>query len=120
AAFERRVHLLLPAYTDTPECVKWIAESGFVQAAQLWADVTPIPFNGALPVRDDAYLISIRTIATRKDHLDLIEELLEKIPYLLGHALSHAACIQIITVFSELCQNILYYSGDGEHTRGYA
>jgi signal transduction histidine kinase len=120
AAFERRVKLMVPAYTDTPECVKWIAESGFVQAAALWADVVPLPFNGALPVRDDPYIIPIRTIRTRENHLDLIEELLNKVPYLLGHALSHAACMRIITVFSELCQNVLYYSSEGSEPRGYA
>jgi signal transduction histidine kinase len=97
-----------------------MAESGFVRAAQAWAEVDPVPFSGALPVRGDPYIIPIRIIEKRKHHLDLIEELLAKIPYLLGHTLSQEACMRIITVFSELCQNVLYYGSDGDGVRGYA
>jgi hypothetical protein len=118
--FGRRTRLRLPAFANAPECVRWIAGSGFVQAAVPWADVEPMPCGRGHPIRNDPYIIPIRMIEAREHYLDLIEELLDKVPFLLGSALSQTACMRIITAFSELCQNILYYGGNEGGVRGYA
>jgi hypothetical protein len=115
--FEQRVQVLLPSYREAPECVRWIAQSGFLEAANPWADVH-CDLHGI--VRDDAYLVPVRVIASRQDHLALVNELLDKVPRLLDGALGEEACYRIITVFSELCQNILSYARPGAAAPGFA
>ncbi len=118
--FGQRVRLQLPSVTEAEECVTWMAESGFLEAVGNWADVDPVPFGGLLPVRGDAYIIPVRIIEAHKHLLDLVDELLEKIPFLLGRTLSSEACVRVITILSELCQNVLYYASHGDNVRGYA
>jgi Histidine kinase-, DNA gyrase B-, and HSP90-like ATPase len=111
---EARVRVLLPSYADAPECVSWIAESGFLEAASQWADVEcNAPVSS---VRNDHYLVPVRLIRTPADHRSLVAELLEKVPYLLSDTFGEATCFQIVTVFSELTQNILSYGA----TPGFA
>jgi signal transduction histidine kinase len=115
--FQQRIQVLLPSYAQAPDCVRWIAESGFLEAARPWADVH-CDVRGM--VRDDVYLVPIRVVATRQDHVALVNELLEKVPFLLGSALDQESCFRVITVFSELCQNILAYARPGVAAPGYA
>lgn len=115
--FLQRIQVLLPSYAEAPECVRWIAQSGFLEAAEPWADVH-CDLHGM--VRDDMYLIPIRVIASRQDHVALVNELLEKVPYLLGTTLGNDGCVRIVTIFSELTQNVLSYARPGAAAPGFA
>jgi hypothetical protein len=105
--FQAPMRVLLPAYADAPKCVQWIAQSGFIEAARSWAEV-----DCDLPhaVRNDAYLVPIRILATKADQQNLIHELLAKVPCLLGRTFGEEGCVRITTAFSELSQNILSYA----------
>lgn len=105
--FQAPIRVLLPAYADAPACVRWIAESGFIEAARSWADVDcDLPHSA----RNDAYLVPVRILATKADQQSLIGELLAKVPCLLGSTFGEEGCVRIITAFSELTQNILSYA----------
>lgn len=119
--FQKRVKVLLPSYPEAPDCILWIAQSGFLEAIAPWADLEPLPLSGILPVRDDSSIIPVRVVETRKHYLDLVEELLEKIPVQLGSSLTTEECLRVVTMVSELCQNCLYFGkNEDEEVRAYA
>lgn len=114
--FGSRIQVLFPAYAEAPACIRWIAQSGFIEAARPWADVhCDFPQSA----RDDAYLIPVRIVATQADHLNLVHELLAKIPCVLGSTFGDAGCGRIVTMFSELSQNILTYAQPGLSAPGF-
>jgi anti-sigma regulatory factor (Ser/Thr protein kinase) len=114
--FQAPIRLLLPAYAEAPACIRWMAQSGFIEAAQPWAEVDcEVPHS----VRDDAYLVPVRILATKADHQNLIHEVLAKVPCLLQSTFGEEGCVRITTAFSELSQNILSYAKPGVAAPGF-
>jgi hypothetical protein len=114
--FDARIRVLLPTYAEAPACIRWIAQSGFLEAARPWAEL-----DCELPAaaRDDAYLVPVRIVATQANHLNLVHELLAKIPCVLGSTFGDAGCGRIVTIFSELTQNTLAYAQPGLSAPGF-